>query len=215
MTLDQFMPFMLVELPGCPDPLIRQALLRAAEEFCRRTSAWNEIQEPIQLVAGVRDYDLDVPPGARVCAVLSVHVGSQALAPANAATLQRRVPGWMTAEATEPAFYNLVPDRDLLSVYPMPSEYASASMTVRAAYAPRFDAGSLPDFLGQRYLDAITGGAKAILMLMPTKLWSNPALAAYGRKQFDDALVDAMAEELHGRTVGSVGLQPRGFGVWA
>lgn len=214
MTLDQFLPLMLIELPGCPEPLIRQALLRAADEFCRRTHAWSELQEPIRLEPGVRDYELDVPSGATVSAVLSVHAGSTQLRPVNTTELQRLMPDWHTAQASSPAYYNLVPERGVLSIFPTPSEHALGSIVVRAAYTPTLSATTLPDFLGQRYMDAITGGAKAILMAILNKPWSNPQLVPLHRGQLDNAMAEAAAEELHGRTVGSVSLRPRRFGVW-
>lgn len=204
MTLDWFLPFMLIELPGCPQPLIKQALLGAADEFCRRTYAWSEVQEPIALQPDVRDYELDAPTGGRVCAVLGASVGGRMLQPIQPTLISDRAP---------PVGFNLAIDRGLLSLYPTPSQ--AETMVVRAAYAPTESATTLPDFLGWDYRDAMTGGAKANLMAMAGKPWSQPDHVAFQRQKFDDAVATALAEELHGRTVGTVTLRPRRFGAWS
>lgn len=205
---------MLIELPGCPEPLIRQALLRSADEFCRRTHAWSEVQEPIELRPGQRDYDLDAPSGALVSSILSAHVGGRTLAPAGPGDPYKAMPAWLTTAGSSPTSYNLIHDRNALSVYPPPIEGATGQLVVRAAYAPTMSAGALPDFLGQQYLTAVTGGAKAILMALPAKSWTNVELVPLHRTHFENGVTAAIAEELHGRTVGSVSVQPRRFGSW-
>lgn len=203
MTLDWFLPYMLIELPGCPQPLVKQALLSAASEFCRRTHAWSEVQEPIELQPGVRDYELDAPSGARVCVALDVMVNNRPLRP-----LRPMLP----EEESCPVWFNMAIERGMLSLYPTPTQ--AETMRVRAAYEPTEDAQTLPDFLGHDYLGAMTGGTKAILMAIPGKTWSHPDLVPYHRQKFDDAVVEALADELHGRTVGAVTLRPVRFGAW-
>ncbi len=109
--------------------------------------------------------------------------------------------------------FNLAIERGLLSLYPTPSQ--AEPLVVRAAYTPTESATTLPDFLGQDYRDAVTGGAKSILMAIPGKAWTNPELVMFHRAKFDAAISTAVAEELHGRTVSTVTLRPRRFGAWS
>src|SRR5438270_592569 len=51
-----------------------------------------------------------------------------------------------------------------------------------------------PDWIFSRYLDALAAGAKARLMLMQAKPWSNAGQAADYRSQFDAEVANARAE---------------------
>lgn len=206
MNLDAFKPLVLTEVIGCPDPLLNQAILMAAAQFCRESMSWTETQDPITLVNGVSDYDLDAPMGAYLLTVRDVWVGNRRL---QAITTQEVTPG---ERSSEPSFYNLATSRESLSVFPTPAGVTGASLVVRACYFPAPNATSLPDFLGRNYLDAITSGAKARLMAVPAVPWSNPALGAYYRQIFDAAIIDSRIDEVHDRVPGRITVQPRSFG---
>ena len=212
MLLTAFHPFVATEVIGCPIPLIDQALVVMAIEYCRETKCWTETQEPILLVNDVREYELDVPADAYVQTVRDVWVGSRRLLPVTMAGLQEVMPDWMTAQGSEPSHYNMAGELPLLRVYPTPVAVTGLAMVVRATYVPKMTAKTLPDFLGQRHLDAITSGAKARLLAMPGVDWSNPNLAAYHRGNFDNAILNTRIEEAHDRVPGTIRVQPRTFG---
>lgn len=209
--LDDFLPHLLVELPGCSDPLAKQALLRAAIEFCQQTLAWDEVQDPRPLVDGLPDYDLEAPTGAAVFVVRDVWLGSAQLGPVTMAELQRVLPAWRTAESSTPAFYNAAIDRSQIRIFPIPRNAGSAQLVLRVAYVPTAAATTLPDFLGGQYLDALCSGTKARLMAMPGQDWSQPALVPFYGQRFADGVLEAQAERLHERVVGTVTARPRSF----
>jgi len=206
MNLDAFKPLVLAEVIGCPDPLLNQAILMAAAQLCRESMAWTEFQDPIRLVDGVSDYGIDVPTGANLLTVRDVWVGNRRL---EARVSQLIVPG---EQSSVPMYYNMARDRSLLSVFPMPMASNGATLSVRACYFPLPTATTLPDFLGQDYMDAIASGAKARLMMMPNVPWSNPNLGDYYRNNFDASLIEARIEEMHDRAPGRLTVQPRSFG---
>lgn len=211
MKLTDFMPHLMVELPGCSMPLVMQTLVRVAHEFCQRTLAWDEMQDPFSLVSGVRDYDLEAPTGAVPFMVRDVWMGNRRLRPVTIAELQQVLPGWQKAASSAPAFYNLAADRATVSLFPTPKGEFVAQVVMRVAYVPANNATSLPDFLGTQYLDAICAGAKSRLMAMPAQTWSQPALVPFYRDQFDRGIDQAKAESLHERVQGTVTAQPRRF----
>ena len=63
MKVDDLMPYILAEVPGCPVPTVRFAIIQAAAELCREAHTWNEIQDPMTLIDGQHTYQLDAPTG--------------------------------------------------------------------------------------------------------------------------------------------------------
>ena len=214
MTPEGFAPYVLPQVIGCPDPLLKQAVVMASIEFCQQTLAWTEIQDPVLLIGGVADYDLEAPSSdAIVVTVRDVWLGVKRLIPTNMEALPRLLPNWSTAESSEPLYYNAAHDRNIIRVFPKPvSPAPGLSLVMRAAYMPTANAATLPDFLGQRYMEVISSGAKYRLMTMPGVAWSNPTLGTYYRQLFDAGVVEARIAEAHDRTPGSISVQSRRFG---
>lgn len=212
MNLDSFLNSIMIEVPGCSDPLARQMVLDAAGEFCQRTLAWDELADPVSLVDGERNYDIDAPTGARAFVVRDVWVDARQLKPVTMAELQSVLPAWRTATSTDPLFYNAALDREQLSVFPTPLGASGSQMVMRVALMPKSGATTLPDFLGTYYMDAITAGAKARLMAIPNQAFTNFKLVPLMRQQFDEGVFQACAESLHARVPGLVSVRPRQFG---
>ena len=213
MKVEDFYPYILTDVLGCPDPTLRVAVVSAAAEFCRETLAWTEVQDPIVLEDGVSDYELDAPSQAYAVTVRSAYVGGRQLLPTTLPALHSLMPNWAAAQSTEPTHYNQTVDRGFITVYPKPASVTDQTIQVTAAFAPTLSATNLPDFLGQRHVEVIASGAKARLMSIPMAAWSNPALAAYHKQLFDAGVLDAKNAEAHGRVPGSIRVQPRKFGV--
>lgn len=205
MKVSDFSRFILPEVIGCPDPVLEQAVVQTAYEFCDKTGAWDEVQDPQALVAGTGDYDIDVPPGAILMRVRNVWIDGQAVA---SETFERVAV--MSRDLGSPVYFNAAIDRAQIRLFPTPSA-DGGQMVVRAVYAPAMTATSLPDFLLQRHTDAISSGAKARLMLMPNMVWSNAQLGSYHSDRFTSGIVSARIESLHDRVEGSPRVSPRSF----
>ena len=212
MKLDDFFAYVLPEVIGCPDPLVRNTIRLTAIDFCNRTHAWTEMSDPITLVDGTRDYTLVAPADAWAQTVRDVWLGSRRLKPVSMAQLQEWMPDWQTAAASEPVYYNMAVERGVLSVFPTPANVSDQVLVVRTVFVPTSSATTLPNFLGQDQLETIAAGAKGRLMLMPGQVWSNPELGAYYKQQFDAAVLDTRIEEAHDRVPGSMTVPARSFG---
>ena len=211
MKLEAFHPYILTEVLGCPEPTMNMHLVSAAAEFCRETLAWTEVQDPVALQADVSDYEMDMPAQAYALTMRDVWLGSRRLRPMTLHGLQDAMPDWQTQRSNEPVYYNMARDRNSVSVFPIPNASAGA-LVMRMAFCPTASATTLPDFLGQEYMEVIASGAKARLMLMPGQSWANPQLGAYHRQQFDNGILNARIEEAHDRVPGTITVQPRRFG---
>jgi len=212
MKPEDFFPFVLIEVIGCLDPLLRSAIVLMAVDFCARSHAWVEFSDPIALMDRVKDYDLDAPTGAYAQTVRDVWIGSRRMRPITMSELQGVMPDWPTAQSNEPIFYNLAAQRGVLSVYPTPINLTGQTLLCRTVFVPTMTATTLPDFLGQDQLEVIAAGAKARLMAIPNVAWSNQLQAALNKTLFENGVIDARIEEAHDRVPGSITVAPRAFG---
>jgi hypothetical protein len=70
-------------------------------------------------------------------------------------------------------------DERSISVFPIPKETASNSLTMRVALKPSRSAATFDDVLFEDYAEVIASGAKYRLLSMANKPWTNgPASAA-------------------------------------
>lgn len=190
--LDDLLPQLLPEVAGCPDATARQALLNAAIEFCRHSGAWDEVQEgAVTLRDGKSVYDIDADGDARVLLIKRVWHQWGELVPKSQAELGLVLPNWQTAQSNVPVYYNAGDDGQALRVYPIPVNSQGLKLSLRAAFVPRMDAQLLPDRLINEWFEPLLSGAKARLMAMPKRAWSEPQLAAYHRGLFESAKTDA------------------------
>ena len=58
------LPYLSVELSGCPENIITQMTKLVAQEFCTKTQAWWEVLEPVDVVADSASYTLKPPTSA-------------------------------------------------------------------------------------------------------------------------------------------------------
>jgi hypothetical protein len=212
MTPTQLLPYLLPEVPGVPDALATQSIMRAANDFCRETGVWNEIQDPIPVEDNVNEYDLVAPAGAQVVTVKSIWMANRELVPVTMERLQELIPNWQEAKGSDPAYYNCPQDWSTVRVYPIPFGANGQTITIRALYAPSQFGADLPQFLVDVYLDEVLAGAKARLMQMPGKAWSNPQLAAFNQAFFNEGVTKAKVFIAHDKVAGSVRVRPVRYG---
>lgn len=212
MKLEEFAPYVLVDVPGCTEPLLRLQLVAAAGEFCRETLSWSETLDPVLLQDGIRSYDMDAPSQSYVVTVRDVWVGNRRLRPVTMHALQDVMPNWVTTASNEPIYYNLASDRSVLSVFPTPANVIDQALVIRAAFAPTPSATTLPDFLGRSFIEVIASGAKARLFAIHGTPWFNPQMAVYHQQIFANGITQARIEEAHDRAQGTVTVRPRSFG---
>jgi hypothetical protein len=184
---DKFLPLMAPHLPGCPDLTMRQALAKAATEFCERTHLWREELDEELTVAGQANYQLFAT--STVEKYLSFACNGTELTPTHPSMLSG---DWRDATG-EPTHYFLVNDAEI-QLYPTPD--AAYSLRCLAVIKPKATATGIDSFIYDAHEDPIASGAVARLMLTPGKDWSNPQLAVVHGQLFEKGIDNARARDL-------------------
>ncbi|WP_022667916.1 hypothetical protein [Desulfospira joergensenii] len=166
--MDRFLNTVRRDVPGCPNPLIKEEVLTAAIEFCRRTWAYtDDINQPV--FKGDETITVSLPEGTWIVGV-------------NHYTYSN---GDKVYEVDSSG--NIITLED-----PIPYDF---DMVINVALKPLETVSSLPNFLFNDWFQTIAAGAKAKLMIMPGRAWSNPNLAVIHSDVFEDGVGDAMREQ--------------------
>lgn len=167
----------LLELPGCPRPLVAMVLRDTVRDFLRRSQVLTVELTAIDIVAETYLYTLTLPAG---------HDGFRIYRPTLvvlAGVEQRSGIDWRMSDATT------------LQLRDEPSAADTAGLEVTVALAlddeQSADLSDLED-----WYPAICGGIKGTLMAQPAKPWSNPGSAMVNRAEYNDGLGKAMLHAL-------------------
>ena len=211
MNLADIVHYVRLETPLVMDAIIVQTMAAVAMDFCMRTKVWSEVQDPIPLVDGVSQYDMEPVTGARVVEISRVWLPIGEVLPITLDTLAQVLPNWQSATAFAPRYYNAARDWDSLTVFPTPLGANRTPMTFRAVYAPLRTTLTLPDFLADRFLDPLVSGTKARLMTQVNVPWSNPPAGLMHKDIYEGEVLAARIAQLHDRVPGALTVQPRRF----
>lgn len=216
-SLDLFLPHVLPSVLGASEPLVKQALVRAAREFCTRTNLIQDVFT-VNEAAGVGEYDVDIPSQQQLLRLTAVMVDEREITLVPTVHVTR--PTALRGEAvsgTEPmtgtptaAFFKTATGSTFW-VYPLPAEAGTESLTVRACYAPRLTATTVDDALYDDWLDTIVAGALMRLHAVKNQPFSSMPAATEGRQEFEVGVSRGKAEALRGRVVGSLHVRQKAF----
>ncbi len=192
--LEYFMPRLLPWCTAVPEPLAYQALVDSAIRFCEETHIVRYITDPIQVVAGVRDYDIDLPQYADLARVLRVWFA----------------PGPYDRPSGKPADW-VISDIGQLSIYPVPPTDGVDPMFFEVATKPTRSATTVADQLYTDWVEGIVGGAVARLCGTPDQPWSNDVNAGKGEMLYQRWRGKAQIEGSKGRVRRDTVVRPRPF----
>ena len=206
-SIETLHPMIAPEVMGCPSIVIDNAVLRAAVEFCEKSTAWRVLLDPIPLVDGTAEYALPLPADSRLVVIREkeVKLGGHALMPVSDPAILSQ-----TRTGVPSHYYQRT--HGAVVLYPTPASADGLALTIFAVLAPKLSATTLPDILTDRYYEAISEGAKGILKRMPNQPWSDPARAADHYRLFQVKTAEARIEFEHGLVAGSMTITPRSFG---
>lgn len=172
-----FFPYVAPDVYECPEITMEIAVRDAAAEFCRRTFAWQEPLDQVVTIKNISEYDLETPTGTIVEHVLEAICDGRELT----AVKLRDLPTNRDTFVGKPTAYSTLFD-DQVKLYPVPD--AKGTLKLLAALTPSSTATGINSTVFERYKEVIAHGAKHRLMNVPSKSWSNPALAQYHMAQF-------------------------------
>lgn len=202
-------PYCLPELPGVPAPVLDAYINRAWFDFAKDSLCWSEWQA-VTLQDGVDTYTLSPPGGAAVHLVIDAQQGANILVPRGPEQLLMHDATFAERRGT-PNGYSLSQAKELV-IYPRPqADDVALPVRVHVAFVPTLAATTLPDQFAEKYLDPLAAGAKARLMAMVGKEWSNPSAAAFNAAIFDAGVTSAVVERMKGGAQGAITVRARSF----
>lgn len=193
-TWDLWFPDVLVHVTTAPDPLVRQALCRAAREFFKKTRAWTEWLDPATGGSAVAvEYDFDLPPQTELICFEQATLNGR---PLSVDSFRQRPSDW----TRHPEGNQAVVTRDL-QTYHLVGDFAATDVVqAQVSLRPTLKATGIPDHLAERYLEAIAEGAKAILHMTPRADFTDPGMGAVERAMFEAAIANCTVDAYMGHT---------------
>ena len=197
-ALADFAKYVRPEVPGCPEPLITDAVLRACIDFCTRTELLSEIIE-LPTEATVATYaitptDPELYP-ARLRNVLKNKLPLDKTDAATHAVSRER------HDSRSPEKY-FAPTRKQITFAPVPDSVETIELDL--VLRPDRDATTVPDVLFDEWATAIASGAKSLLQMMEGSAWANAALGAYHKTNYDADVATAAVQAAMGNVGGAM-----------
>lgn len=177
----------LPDVPGCGNDVAINALRNACIELLQKSFIYRQEQDPITVTAGTAVYDLDSFTGYRIVGVTSAYFGDNPIVPVSADMLQKAKRHWETEKGFVEGY--MLNDSESVRLYRIPTENGVLSMTL--ALAPTVKSVGIETFIYDLYSEGIAAGAKARLMAIPGKPYTNLDLSVMNRAMFSSAIRDA------------------------
>lgn len=183
--------YVLPHVPGCPEPMVEDAMRMAAIKFCRDSHLWREQIMDLYLAQGVKRYALDLPEESEVAALISAW---------------QRKPDSNHCEAVYPDInvFRMV----RFETVPDPKK---GPIELHVVLQPTRDAEGMPDAIGLDYDQALIHGTLERLVTIPGRDWSNPNMTSYHRSKYLESLTDARVAKANGNTETPLRVTPQPF----
>lgn len=172
---DVFIPEIVPLCPGCPDYLIERVTREAIIELCKDAKVLRCELEPISLIAGEHEYELDLPAHTALDSIHYLSYNGVMLEPVTERMLENRTAEWRTETGT-PTYY-IKKSNNKVWIVPQPAASEVNAVTVGAILKPNRTATTFDDELYEDYFDEIVNNVLARLMRMPKKDWSDKGSA--------------------------------------
>lgn len=201
-TYDKFFPNILPEVPGAAEMVVENAVKNAVIEFCEKSLILQRDHDPVTLVQGIVDYDLEPPTGYLVVKVMKAWLENNQLDPlapdfVREAAVYNRLFSSYQDESGTPRSY-LQKDERSISVWSPPAQKYTNGLTMRVALKPTRDSSSVEDVVYEDYAEVIAAGALARLMRSAGKPYTNVEMAGVNQQVFQQGINLARSRALHG-----------------
>ena len=169
-------------IAGCPDFVVEKAIKDAVLSFCKRSSAYRFTLDPILTVAGLFEYDIELPRNTSITDTYSVIHAKKEIFPDTEQGATHANPEWRTEKST-PTHY-IRPSNKTISLVPVPI-LSGQSVNIHAALKPTLKATSIADDFVEDNVDGIMAGAMANLFNSHDMPWANPQRAMKHEAEFE------------------------------
>ncbi|HEY6509737.1 MAG TPA: hypothetical protein VIY56_17060 [Vicinamibacterales bacterium] len=192
--LEVFLPRLLPWCAGAPEPLVQQALIDSAISFCEETNIVRYITDPITRIAGVADYDLELPQSTELARVIRVWWGKGPYETPSGLPLN-----WQITDVGQ------------ITIFPTPENSIDDPMFIEVSTTPTRSATVVADQLYSKWVEAVVGGAMYRICSQPDQPYTNLQNAALGAQAFRKGRGDAMIEATKGYVRRDTRVQMRPF----
>jgi hypothetical protein len=169
--LSEVMPY----VPGCPQPMIINAIRNATIQLCQESSWYTYTPAAINVVATTSEYALTPPAGTLVSDILWAAYNDTPLEPKTEVQLDAVGSDWKN-ETGDPVYYTLLSPRSV-RVVPTPVLALTSGLKLRYALKPTPTATTVDDTVFEEWHEAIAAGALARLLEIRDKPWTSLAEA--------------------------------------
>lgn len=190
-AFDLFLPEVLPECPGAPEPVAINAIRNACFDFCRRSLVWNEFQVSATYQANTAEYTVTSPANGQVALIMGITLDEKrTIYPASVDEIAAGRPAWRTATGTIEWFVTSDPNTFRFVAVPD----TSGTFVAQVAYAPSRTATTVDASLHSLYLETIKYGALWKLKSMQGQPWTDPAGATAHYQMFQQGIGKAITE---------------------
>jgi hypothetical protein len=208
-TWDAFYDYILPEINGLSQDVADAYLRRAAIDFFEETLTHVITLPAINVVAGTSEYTLvSTVTETEPVQVKAAWCGNLALRFATLEVLNESGTYWRSH--TSSAAYGFTQFRpDQITLYPKPDTNIADALVVQLALAPTLTATWLDDWVAGTYREEIVNGAKAMLMAMPNRPWTDSDRSNYYKSIFEYGKTVAKADSNRSFTRAALTVAPR------
>lgn len=191
-TYEDFLDEVMPHVPGCTNEIATQAIKNAVIEFCEKSLILQTDHDPMSVIAGEVDYDLEPPAGYLVSKILKAWFKNTELVPTS------------PDDIAKPALYNrdftdvdagradptliIQKDERTFSLFPIPLNSEANVVTMRIALKPSRSSTKVDDLIYEDYAEVIAHGALTRLMLSPGKPYSQPQIGVARNNLFSSGI---------------------------
>lgn len=187
---DSFLPEVLPYVRDCAEVVAINAIRNACMEFCEHSQLWREELPDVTLEAGEAVYQLEVPAGSGLAAIISARIGRIQLIPKSIEDLNVVLgPDWRDREG--PVNYITHDDYDSVRLVMVPSAGYTEDLKMTVALKPLRSSTKVAKVVYERYAEIIGFGARARLHDTPNQSYSDEKAAKKFRMWFETGYGEA------------------------
>lgn len=182
-----WMPDLMPHLSGCAIVLVEHELRRAAQAFFQGSRAWRVTLAPVAVAAGTQTVAI-VPADTQISLVRieQCWYDGTELDVKTAEELSAEHGEDWTAHTGNPIAF-LQETAGIVRLYPIPDASAGTGLKTRISAMPSDASTGIQDDLAVAFREELATGAKARLMLYPSKPWTNVELGVAYAQAFKSA----------------------------
>jgi hypothetical protein len=191
--IENFYPYVMPYADGASEMLVEQYLLDTAIDFCSKTLIVQRDLDPLTMIPGIVEYDLEQPPQQKIHMLMRAFHGAseiEIISQEMVATNPAHYGNWFYAGATVPeGTPNAIFQKNekSLLVNRAPHDVEPIIITISAALKPARNATQLDDILYDDYAQVLALGTAARLLMLPGKAFSSPQMAVAYDVQYQQA----------------------------